>query len=188
MKELSLHILDIARNGLAAGASLVELSLTRRGDWLTVVIADNGHGMDAEMAARVTDPFTTTRTTRRVGLGLPLWKLAAEQTGGAFRLESAPGRGATVTASFALSHIDTPPLGDMAGTVVTLIQGSPQVDFVYRQKNEDSQTEGFVLDTRVLRETLEDVPLDSPDVLDWIAEALREAGAAHRMEQGEAVS
>ncbi|MDR3206818.1 MAG: ATP-binding protein [Oscillospiraceae bacterium] len=176
MKELSLHILDIAQNSLTAGASLVELSLTRRGGLLTAVIKDNGRGMTPDMAARVTDPFTTTRTTRRVGLGLPLWKLAAEQTGGSFALESAPGVGTTVTAAFVHGHIDTPPLGDIVGTVVTLIQGAPSVDFVYRQETEDG---AFALDTRDLRRALEDVPLDSPDVLAWVGEYLQEQTALH---------
>lgn len=171
MKELSLHILDIAQNSLTAGATLVELSLVEENGLLTVGIADNGHGMPPELLSQVTDPFTTTRTTRRIGLGLPLWKLASEQAGGQFSIVSRLHEGTTVTASFQIGHIDTPPLGDMPGTVVTLIQGSPQVDFVYRQGTPDNL---FTLDTRQLRETLEHVPLDSPDVLAWISEYLVE--------------
>ncbi len=167
MKELSLHLLDLAQNSLSAGATLVELALEPKDGFLHITLRDNGRGMTPEFLASVTDPFTTTRKTRRVGLGLPLYRAAAEQTGGDFSIESAVGVGTVVSASFAIGHLDTPPVGDLPGTVVALIQGAPEVDFVFRTGDE-------TLDTRALRETLEDVPLNSPDVLAWILEAAGE--------------
>ena len=118
MQELSLNILDIAENSVKAGASLITVAVCYRpaADRLTVTITDDGCGMDAETVHKVTDPFYTTRTTRRVGMGLPLWKMAAEMTGGAMTVESAPGVGTTVTAVFGLSHIDRLPLGDLPQT------------------------------------------------------------------------
>lgn len=171
MKDISLHILDIAENSLAAGASLVEISVAEADGQLTVTISDNGRGIPPDMLGTVTDPFTTTRTTRCVGLGLPFWKMAAEQAGGAFSIESVPGQGTAVTASFLSGHIDTPPLGEMPDTLVTLVQGNPGVDFLYTHRTDAA---AFALDTRELRETLEDVPLNSPDVLMWIGEFIRE--------------
>ena len=133
MKELSLHILDVAQNSISAGATRLELTLTEdAGGWLTVVIADNGRGMTPEFLSRATDPFTTTRTTRKVGMGLALYLLAAKQTGGTLSMESTPGQGTTVTATFDRKHLDCPPLGDLAGTVALLIQGSPTLDLRYR--------------------------------------------------------
>ena len=107
MKELSLHILDIAQNSIAAGCTLLELSLTEREGLLTLVIADDGRGMSPDFLAAVTDPFTTTRTTRKIGLGLPLLRLAAEQTGGGLSIGSTVGVGTTVTACFRTDHIES---------------------------------------------------------------------------------
>ncbi|MCL2563544.1 MAG: ATP-binding protein [Oscillospiraceae bacterium] len=173
MKELSLHLLDIAQNCLTAGAKHVEILMrdSVADDLVEIAIKDDGHGMDAELLARVTEPFTTTRTTRKLGMGLPLFQMAAEMTGGELRIESEPGVGTTVRASFVRSHIDTPPLGDMAETIVTLIHGAPDVEFLYRYET-DAETVQF--DTTEMREILEDVPLDEPDVLAWIRGHLRE--------------
>ena len=130
MKELSLHILDIVKNSVTAGASHIDLKLEETAEQiLTITIADDGKGMSPEFLASVTDPFTTTRTTRKVGLGLPLYRMAAEQTGGSFSIESVEGEGTTVTAVFHRDHLDCPPMGDLAGTVALLIQGSPWIDF-----------------------------------------------------------
>lgn len=181
MKELSLHILDIAMNSVKAGASLIEINLEETGGVLTLRIADNGRGMEPDFLARVTDPFTTTRTTRKVGMGIPLLKLAAEQVGGVFSINSAPGAGTTVTASFQTGHLDTPPLGDIAATVVTLIQGSPEIDFVYSHSVSDARDDCHcplhtsTLDTRKLRQTLDGVPLNTPAVLLWIQESIQES-------------
>lgn len=177
MRELSLHILDIAQNGIAAGASEMELSLRyRAGDGLlTAVIADNGCGMSAEMAARATDPFVTSRTTRPVGLGLPFWKMAAEATGGSFQLRSREGSGTAVTASFYTRHIDCLPLGDMPATVAALFGGCGEnLEMIYRAEGPGG---AFALDTRELREALGGVPLSDPEVQQFIESAVREGHA-----------
>ena len=176
MKELSLHLLDVAKNSVAAGASRVDISLdeTDQGR-LTITIADNGRGMSPEFLAQVTDPFTTTRTTRKVGLGLPLYRLTAEQTGGGLDIQSAPGAGTTVTAVFDRRHLDCPPLGDLAGTVALLIQGSPEADFTYRHTAPGGTAE---LSTAELREILgPEVPLSAPEVFAWICGYLSEQEA-----------
>ena len=167
MKDLSLHLLDIAQNSVKAGATLVVISLQREREMLCLSVEDNGCGMPPDFLRRVTDPFTTTRTTRRVGLGLPLLKMAAEQTGGSFAIESVEGQGTVLRACFVQGHIDTPPAGRMSDTMVTLIQGAPDIDFIYRDND-------FTLDTRELREVLEDVPLNTPEALLWIAEHISE--------------
>lgn len=178
MKELSLNILDIAENSVKAGASLVTVVLTDRDGWRTLEIADDGCGMDEETVRRVTDPFYTTRTTREVGLGLPLLKLAAEQTGGTLTVESRAAaehpadHGTRVTATFDTGHIDCVPLGDVVSTLVTLIQGHPTYDFWFRHDRGDAAP--VELDTRQLREQLEDVPLDSYAVLEWIHDYVAE--------------
>ncbi len=177
MKELSLNILDIAENSVKAGATLITVSLTQAGNVLTIEITDDGCGMDAETVRRVTDPFYTTRTTRRVGLGLPLLKLEAEQTGGTLTVTSRTaaqcpdGHGTTVRATFHTDHIDCMPLGDVTATLVTLIQGHPQEELAFSHRT-DAGT--VTLDTRQLREVLGDVPLDTYEVLKWIEGYLRE--------------
>lgn len=173
MPEISLNILDIAENSTRAGASLVtiEVAVDTAADTMTVVIADDGCGMTKEQVASVTDPFFTTRTTRKVGLGVPFLKQAAELTGGSFRIESEPGLGTTVTAVFGYSSIDRQPLGDMDGTILTLIDCHPDVDFLYIYRyNEKS----FELDTRQMREILGGVPLNSQDVTEFIRQYLKE--------------
>ena len=168
-----MHVLDVAENSVAAGAKLVQITLEvdEPRDRLTLVIEDDGKGMPADVAARVTDPFYTTRTTRKVGLGLPLLKMAAELTGGEMYIRSQPGKGTQVCASFGLHHIDRAPLGDMASTVAGLIQCSPQMDFVYTVR---AANEEFAVDTRQLREILGDVSLAEPAVAQWVREYIDE--------------
>ena len=176
MKELSLHILDIAQNSLSAGCTRLDLTAAEHGDELTLVIADDGRGMSREFLASVTDPFTTTRTTRKVGLGLPLLRLAAEQTGGSLAIESAPGMGTTVTAVFHTGHIDCPPLGDMALTVALLVQGAPEVEVTYTR---ESGRGSFTFDTRQVRQILgPEISLAEPEVFSWIQGYLAEQEAA----------
>ena len=171
MTEISLNVLDIANNSIRAEASLIEIiiQVQRDLDILTITIADNGCGMTQEQIMKVEDPFFTTRTTRKVGLGVPFFKMAAESTGGSFRIESTPGVGTKVTAVFGLSHIDRMPLGDMNSTVHTLITLNAQIDFLYRYIFDDKD---FTLDTREFREVLADVPLNSPEVSAYIKEYL----------------
>lgn len=176
MKELSLYFLDIVKNSTAAGASLVKLSLSEdEARALTVVIDDDGRGMSSEFLARVSDPFTTTRTTRKVGMGIPFFRMAAEQTGGSVTLESTEGVGTTVTAVFHLDHLDCAPLGDLPGTAALIIQGSPGVDFRFSHTTPGGS---YALDTREMREMLgPEVPLDAPEVYAWVTEYLREQEA-----------
>jgi anti-sigma regulatory factor (Ser/Thr protein kinase) len=171
MKELSLNILDIAKNSVTAGSSLIRVTVTETATRLTVEIADDGCGMDPEFLARVTDPFTTTRTTRKVGMGIPLLKMAAEMSGGGFDIQSTVGKGTTTTAWFDPNSIDTPPMGDLTGTILTLIQGSPDMDFLFTHRIGDAE---YALDTREIRQIMEGVPLDSPELLLWLGEYLRE--------------
>lgn len=177
MRELSLNMLDIAQNSISAGATLIELTVEEdtAADRLTLRVADNGCGMTPEQVENVRDPFYTTRTTRPVGMGIPLFRMAAEATGGSLDIRSAPGEGTTVTAVCALSHIDRLPLGDMCGTVATLIRMNPQLDFVYRHAADGRE---FVVDTRQLRAVLGEVPLDDPDVAAWIDGYIREQDEA----------
>ncbi len=168
-----MNVLDIVQNSISAGASLIgiEVAEDTEKDRLAIVIEDNGRGMTEEQVRAVTDPFYTTRTTRRVGLGVPFFKMAAEMTGGGLRIESQPGKGTRLTAEFVLSSIDCMPLGDMNGTIKTLIQMNPNLDFVFRRKK---NAEIHTLDTRELREILGDVPLNDPEVMEWITGNLEE--------------
>jgi K+-sensing histidine kinase KdpD len=173
MPEISLNILDVAQNSVTAGAALTEISITvdRERDTLEVTIADNGRGMTAEQIQRVTDPFFTTRTTRKVGLGVPFLKMAAEFTGGSFHIESTPGVGTKLTAEFGLSHIDRMPLGDIAGTMTSLIGPNPDIDFIFRYSVDAN---AFIMDTREIRNILEGIPLSEPEVLAYIDEYVNE--------------
>jgi len=177
MKELSLNILDVAENSVKAGATLTQILLTEKDGTLTLEIVDDGCGMSEDVVRSVTDPFYTTRTTRKVGMGIPLLKLACEQTGGSLSISSVTqeadpvNHGTHVTATFDMNHIDFTPLGDVNESVLTLIQGHPDTDFLFRHQTADRVVE---LDTRQLREILEDVPLNSYDVMIWIGGYLRE--------------
>ena len=173
MPEISLNVLDVAENSTRAGASLVTITVDAdfAADKLTVIIDDNGCGMTAEQVQKVTDPFFTSRTTRKVGLGVPFFKLAAESTGGSFGITSQPGAGTTVTAVFVLSHIDRMPLGDINTTIHTLVVYHPETDFVYNYQYNDRS---FTLDTREFRQVLGDIPFDTPDISAYIMDYLNE--------------
>ncbi len=184
MKELSLNVLDIAKNSVKAGATLISITLIEENGWLTLTIADNGCGMTPEILRRVSDPFYTTRTTRRVGMGIPLLTLAAEQTGGSVHITSRHegdhpvDHGTEVVATFDTRHIDFTPIGDLPMTVQVLIMGSPEIDFVFLHRTEQYAVE---LDTRQVREILgEEVPLSTHEVLEWILGSLREQYEAGR--------
>ena len=174
MKEISLNILDIAENSVKAKASLTEILISEEGDKLTLTIKDDGCGMDEQTVRSVIDPFYTTRKTRSVGLGIPLLKLACEQTGGSLSIESSVNEsdhGTTVRAIFFKNHIDFIPLGDVTSSIVTLIQGHPDTDFLFRHTTEDGEVS---LDTREIRAVLEDVPLDTYEVICWIRSSIEE--------------
>ncbi len=172
LRELTLHIVDLVENSIAAGATRVTIEVIEdaRADRLTIRVADNGRGMDTDLASRVADPFVTTRTTRRVGLGLPFLKQAAELCNGALTIDSAPGVGTTVTATFQNSHLDRMPMGDLPGTILTLVVGNPQVDFVYRHIV-DATT--FEFDTRPIKQELGAVALSEPEVIGYLKKALQ---------------
>lgn len=179
MRDLSLHILDLAQNSVTAGASCVEVEITvqRAADRLVIVIADDGCGMSPTFLAKVTSPFTTTRTTRPVGLGIPLFQENAEKTGGNLTIWSEQGKGTRLTAFFGLSHIDRPPMGDLADTFLTLVLTTPEhPDYVLRCVDGAAC---FTFDTREIRDTLGGLPLDLPDVVEWMREALREGCAPY---------
>lgn len=173
MRELSLNVMDVAQNSVRAQASLVFITVSEsdRDDSLSITISDDGCGMTDEQVEQVVDPFFTTRTTRKVGLGVPLFKLSAEQTGGSFSITSKVGEGTTTKASYVKSHIDMTPLGDINSTVEILIRCNPDIDFVFTHSTDINS---FTLDTRELREVLGDVSLDTPDVLEWIHQYLIE--------------
>ena len=181
MKELSLNILDIAENSIKARATLTEISITERGNLLTLTIKDDGVGMSEETLRSVTNPFYTTRKTRSVGLGIPLLKLTAEQTGGGLSIISKiadnldPTHGTTVSARFYKDHLDFTPLGDVISSITTLILGHPDTDILFTHETEGGRVE---LDTRELREVLEGVPLDNYEVISWIRENLEEQYAS----------
>lgn len=177
MKELSLYILDITMNSVKAKSRNISVSVTEEGNLLTFTVEDDGCGMTPEQVEKLSDPFFTTRTTRKVGLGIPFLKMLSNLTGGDVTVSSKSeaqyeDHGTVTKATFYKNSIDFIPLGDMISTVVTLIQGSPDIDFRFTHISEDTSV---LLDTRELREVLgEEVPLSSPEVLAWIREYLTE--------------
>lgn len=174
MNELSLHILDVIENSTRAGARLIEITIIEATDRdkLMIEIKDDGSGMDEETLGRIMDPFYTTRTVRRVGLGIPLLAQAARAAEGSCTVQSSPGGGTRVTVEFRLHHIDRQPLGKMDETLATAIAGNPEVDFVYTHRIDD---ENYRLDTRELRLVLDDVPLNSAPVIAFIRNDIAEA-------------
>jgi Histidine kinase-, DNA gyrase B-, and HSP90-like ATPase len=176
VRELALHLLDIAENSVAAGAKNVTVTVEEdtRADRLVLRVEDDGCGMDAQTAAAVLDPFVTSRTTRKVGLGLPLLKAAAEACNGGLKLTSAVGQGTRLECEFQRSHIDRMPLGDVAGTMLTLVISAPHIHWVYRQR---ADAEEFVFDDQPIKAELGDVPLTEPDILGFIRATLQDGVA-----------
>lgn len=173
MKTLALHILDITENSVAAGASLIEVEIldSLSKNQYQVTIRDNGKGIDKEMLKTVTDPYTTSRTTRKVGLGIPLFKQNAEQTGGGFAIKSEVGKGTEVVATFTHKNIDRPPLGDIAGTIVMLAANDREIEIIYTHKTD---TDTFSFDTKDVKEALDGMSLSSPKVINWLKEMINE--------------
>ena len=175
MKDLSLYILDISMNSVRAGAKNTVISLAEKENVLTMTISDNGCGMTPEQVEKLCDPFFTTRKTRKVGLGVPFLRMLSEQTGGNVSITSkpeaeGPDHGTKVQAVFHTNHIDFIPLGDIIETVVTLIQGNPDVDFTFRHTTKKGEVS---LNTAEMRVILgEDVPLNTYEVLGFIKEYL----------------
>ncbi len=174
MKEISLHVLDIIQNSITAQATLVviEVEVQHKRDWMRVAVRDNGRGMEEEFLQKVVSPFTTSRTTRKVGLGIPMFKAGAEAAGGAFQIHSKPGEGTFIQAEYQISHWDRPPLGDMAETIYATVLCNETIDFVYEYTVDDST---FRFDTQEIKAVLGDgIPLHAPDIAAWIKEYLTE--------------
>mgnify|MGYP002522361790 CR=1 FL=1 len=170
MRELSLNILDIVENSVRAGATLIKVSVMAKDGFLTIEIADDGKGMSEEFLRSVTDPFTTTRTTRKVGMGIPLFKMAAETANGSFDIKSKTGEGTTVTAKFEIDNVDRAPLGNLAETAATeLFDGTP--DFVWTLTVENRS---YSFDTRDLKKQLDGISVDNPEITVFVKELLTE--------------
>ena len=177
MRELALHILDVVENSLAAGATRIAIRVEEdlAQDSLTITVEDNGRGMDQETMGRAVDPFFSTRATRRVGLGLPLLKAAAERCNGWLRIESTPGQGTQVVARFQHSHVDRAPLGNMAATLMGILLSDRLGDLRYVHT---VNGRSFQLDTAEIRRELAGAPLSHPAVRSWLQEYLREGEAS----------
>jgi len=171
MEDISLHILDVAENGIIAGADLIKINVSEdvTRDVLEVAIQDNGRGMSPELLKNVLDPFVTTRTTRKVGLGLSLFQQASQEADGNLSIESTEGQGTTVRAYMSYAHIDRKPLGNMVATMLALVEGNPTVDFAYTHTR-NGRTYSF--DTRDLRVQLEEIPINTPAVIALIEDNL----------------
>ena len=173
MLTLAAHILDITENSVRAGATLIEIIIEEDPDkdLLTIEILDNGHGMSHDMLQKVLDPFFTTKTVRRVGLGIPLLKEAAQRAGGDLQINSNENQGTRIKATFGLSHLDRQPLGDIINTIIILIIANSEVDFFYKHRHNDRR---FGLDTREIRIEIEDVPINHPEIIKYIRGAIEE--------------
>lgn len=171
MKDLSMHIMDIAQNSVRAEAQLVQIAVVERGEDLIIQVEDDGSGMDAQTIEKVTDPFYTSRTTRKVGLGIPFIKQNAEQTDGKLVLKSEVGKGTTLRAIFGRYHIDRPPMGDLPGTIALLISGNADLDFVFSYEKDG---ENYQLDSREVKEILGDVDIRLPKVASFLKQMIDE--------------
>lgn len=173
MRELSLHILDLAQNSLTAQATRLDIliDIQHEKDWISITLLDDGKGMDEEFVKNVVSPFTTTRTTRKVGLGIPMFKANAELTGGSFDIQSKVGVGTRLCAGFVLSSVDRPPLGDMSATMISLAVSNPTFHF-HMEYTVDGQN--FTFDTKEIMDELDGVPLDMPEVVSWMKDYLNE--------------
>jgi len=178
MREIALHLLDVAENSVAAESKNISVHVHEDllHDGLIISVIDDGRGMDAETVQQVEDPFYTTRTTRNVGLGIPLLKSAAEMAEGSFNLQSEPGKGAWVEAEFRHSHIDRMPLGDLSSTFLTLLISHPQIvwTFLYRVTDKNKQSRDFLLESAELKSELGDISLTEPEVLTFLRGMIEE--------------
>lgn len=172
MRELALHLLDIIENSVSAQADTIRITVEEDlvNDRLRMSVEDNGRGMDADMVARVIDPFVTSRTTRKVGLGIPLFKAAAEACNGGLTIQSEPGKGTSVMVEFQHSHIDRMPLGNLPATILPLVVGSPEVHWIF---NYTVNGNTFTFDNQPIKEALEGIPFSDPLVLGYLREMLQ---------------
>lgn len=173
MKDLASHILDILQNSVTAGATLIQIQIDEipSDDKYLVKFTDNGKGMNEEMVKHVTDPFFTTRTTRKVGLGLSLLKQNADRTGGNLTIHSQPGKGTEVDVEFSFSHIDRLPTGDIPGVMALTASSYPTIDFIYKHNTPQGT---FVFDTCEIKETLGDLPINNPQVIAFMKDLIHD--------------
>ncbi|MFA6926265.1 MAG: ATP-binding protein [Bacteroidales bacterium] len=173
MNDLALHLLDIVQNSLVAGASFITIEVDENpaGNLLTISVKDNGRGMSPEQVQKLSAPFFTSRTTRKVGLGVPLLEHTAEQSGGGLEVVSVPGKGTCLTTRFQYDHLDRPPLGDVANAVVLMISANPGVDFAYKYTYNGRS---YNVDTLQLKEVMGDLPLNDLYVMEMIEEMIKE--------------
>lgn len=169
LAELSMHVMDIVQNSISAGATLVRVKIEQNYslDTLTIEIEDNGRGMTKEEIKKVQDPFYTTKSYKKVGLGIPLFRQIAEHCDGSFEIQSTPGKGTLIRAKFRMSHIDLPPIGNLKDTILTLVVGKPEIDFLFEIYKDGVS---FVLDTREIKRELQDVPVNHPEVIRFLDE------------------
>ncbi|SDK58792.1 ATP-binding protein [Natronincola ferrireducens] len=172
MKELALHILDLVQNSIKAEASLVEITVCEDiiEDLMTIKIIDNGVGMDEDTLKKVEDPFFTTRTTRKVGLGISLFKAAAVQCNGSFKIDSEKGKGTRLEATFQYSHIDRAPLGSIEDTIATLLMTENDMDYIYTHYYNNNS---FCLNTREVKKILKGLPISDIRVIEWMREYIK---------------
>lgn len=173
MKDLSLHILDIVQNALAAGADLVTVAIEEdlAANTLRIEVSDNGRGMTKEILAKVADPYYTSRKTRKVGMGIPLFMHTARQAGGGLQITSEPGAGTKVVAHLVHDHLDRPALGDMAGVMSMLSGANPDMDFIYSHRKSENT---YVFDTREVKKILDGMPLSELPVMKYLKEMIQE--------------
>ncbi|TLX75726.1 ATP-binding protein [Labilibacter sediminis] len=173
MRDFSMHILDIIGNSVRAKASLIEVSIVENSseDTMVLRVKDDGCGMDEETIQNALDPFFTSRKTRKVGLGIPLLQQNAQLTEGDVVIESEPGKGTQITATFSRSHIDRPPLGDLGGAISLMISGNPQVEFIYRHLLDDEE---FIFDSKEIKQVLDGVEITEPGVVKFLKQMVEE--------------
>lgn len=173
MKDVSLHILDILQNSIVANAKLIKVNIydSNLSGTLKFTISDDGKGMDDKILNKITDPFYTTRTTRKVGLGIPLLKQNCEQTGGSLNIKSTINKGTSIDALFYKNHLDMLPLGDISGVISLTASSWPDIDFEYSHKTDFGN---YVFNTKEIKETLENIPINNPQVIKFMKEMIEE--------------
>lgn len=173
MKELSLHVYDLMENSIAAKASLIELIIidSLKDSIYSFMIKDNGKGMSQDFLAKVTDPWTTTRTTRKVGIGLPLIKMNTELCGGGMNIESEVGKGTTLRFWFQHDHIDRAPMGDIAGTIVMLCAQHEDIHYIYRHITDEGE---YTFDTDEVKEALDGMSMNDINIIKYLKEMIQE--------------
>ena len=173
MEEIAMYILDIVNNSIRAGSNNIHVFIkdSVKENIVHVMIVDDGCGMNETQLNKVTDPFYTSRTTRNVGLGVPMFKDSVEMSGGTFNIQSLENDGTLIEGTYIKDHLDTPPMGDIIETMITLIQFDENINYIFEYNEDDHE---FVLNTIDIKEILEDVPINIPEVLNWLREYIKE--------------